>query len=349
MVNWSPPARHVACCLYALYVHSGGSGFCQTVKLNTVRNYVNDMASLVAKRLVGVDIRKDNPTDKHFGKKLTTVYKEIERYEGVPKRQEPYTVSMLQEASRRAEKTDDWLGEDAAMFDWMVFGLNGGFRRCEWCQPSDFFGDPKYVQKNLFGDTMAFILADLEIQIDDKTIVAGYAMAYVSDEQAMYLWLIHRAQKNGCHGERRMYAKNTDPKGFCMIKATLRIVRRFVHLVGTKDKTTPLAVFRNQYKKPVLITSRHVETHMRAAAAAVYNLNPKSKKDQLALRKWSSHSLRVGACVILHTQDFTTSQIKWLLRWRSDSFMIYLRNVAPLAIQHARAIDRAAAMPNFLG
>ena len=58
---------------------------------------------------------------------------------------------MLQEASRWAEKTDDWLGEDAAMFDWMVFGLNGGFRRCEWCQPSDFLGDPKCVQKNLFG------------------------------------------------------------------------------------------------------------------------------------------------------------------------------------------------------
>ena len=40
--------------------------------------------------------------------------------------------------------------------------------------------------------------------------------------------------------------------------------------------------------------------------------------------------------------------IKWLLRWLSDAFMAYLRNIAILATRHTRALDKAAAMPNYV-
>ena len=96
---------------------------------------------------------------------------------------------------------------------------------------------------------------------------------------------------------------------------------------------------------PRFITATDIEKTMRASAARVYNLHP--IKDKVALQKWSAHSLRVGACVILHTMGHTESQIQWLLRWRSLAFMLYLRNVAILADQHHQTLDKAAAMPHF--
>ena len=70
-------------------------------------------------------------------------------------------------------------------------------------------------------------------------------------------------------------------------------------------------------------------------------------KDKAVLQLWSAHSLRVGACVILHTMGFTGTQIKFLLRWKSDTFMMYLRNVALLSDQQDEAIDKAAALPDL--
>ena len=84
---------------------------------------------------------------------------------------------------------------------------------------------------------------------------------------------------------------------------------------------------------------------MRRVAAQVYHLHP--GKHAKELQRWSTHSFRVGACILLHGMDFTPTQIKFLLRWKSDAFMVYLRNTAVLARQQHRAMDAAAAMPNF--
>ena len=68
-------------------------------------------------------------------------------------------------------------------------------------------------------------------------------------------------------------------------------------------------------------------------------------RDAKDLSKWSSHSLRVGACVALHAMGFSVLDIQWILRWRSTAFMVYLRNVAILAIRQHQALDRAATLP----
>ena len=82
---------------------------------------------------------------------------------------------------------------------------------------------------------------------------------------------------------------------------------------------------------------------MRSLAVTVHHFHP--IKDKKELQKWSSHSLRVGACVALHAMGFSPLDIQWLLRWRSMAFMAYLRNNAGLADRHHRALDKAAGMP----
>ena len=68
---------------------------------------------------------------------------------------------------------------------------------------------------------------------------------------------------------------------------------------------------------------------MRRLAAEVYHLHP--SKDAKDLQRWSSHSIRVGACVVLHAMGFSDTDIQWILRWRSLAFTACLRNIAILA------------------
>ena len=108
---------------------------------------------------------------------------------------------------------------------------------------------------------------------------------------------------------------------------------------------TPLALYKDSRGKTCLVTPDVVEKHMRLIASKVYGLDP--VKDKAALALWSCHSLRVGACVLLHSLGYTEVQLMWLLRWPSNSFMNYLHNMVSLADQQSRALDKAAAMPYF--
>jgi hypothetical protein len=88
-----------------------------------------------------------------------------------------------------------------------------------------------------------------------------------------------------------------------------------------------------------------VENTMQELASKTYKLDPIRHKAEL--QRWSCHSLRVGACTILHSMGLTGTQIKWLLQWRSDAFMAYLRNLAVTANQQVLAFDKAEVLCQF--
>jgi hypothetical protein len=126
----------------------------------------------------------------------------------------------------------------------------------------------------------------------------------------------------------------------------LRIFQQFIHLLGWEATSTPLAIYQTESGDIRLITATDINVAMRAAATAVYGLDPtKHAKD---LQLWPLHSLRVGACVVLHAHGFTGPQIQFLLRWKSDVFMAYLRNLGFLAMQQNVALSDSCNMPNLL-
>ena len=49
----------------------------------------------------------------------------------------------------------------------------------------------------------------------------------------------------------------------------------------------------------------------------------------------------VGACVLLHALNQSSEDIKFRLRWHSDSFRMYLRNIIQLGERHTNAIINA--------
>jgi len=78
-----------------------------------------------------------------------------------------------------------------------------------------------------------------------------------------------------------------------------------------------------------LIVDKDIESLIRLCATQVYGV-----KDPKELALFSSHSIRVGACVFLHMQGKDALFIKHRLRWESDTYMVYLRNMSLLADQH---------------
>ena len=131
---------------------------------------------------------------------------------------------------------------------------------------------------------------------------------------------------------------------YCGVTRALDIIARFVRLAGYRHDI-PLAVYKTADGHMLAICDRDVEKCMRHLASIVYNLDP--EKDSQELQKWSCHSLRIGACVILHSMGCSAPTIKLLLRWRSDSFMEYVRNITAICLQQNTAITNAANLPNF--
>ena len=65
-------------------------------------------------------------------------------------------------------------------------------------------------------------------------------------------------------------------------------------------------------------------------------MRPDTTPDKL---KWySTHSLRVRACVLLDEAGKLPDYIKKSLRWLGDSFRIYLRDTAMIQNQHVDAL-----------
>jgi hypothetical protein len=163
------------------------------------------------------------------------------------------------------------------------------------------------------------------------------------------MWVIWRTQKNGQNGKEKLFASNPNQAGFCFVSSAYRALSRFQQLMRLNPRlspnATPLSVYWSTSARCFqLITADDIEHFIRHLAVAVYHLDP--VKDSKDLRCCSSHSLRVGTCVALHAMGFSPlDMIQWILRWCSQAFMVYSRNVAILAIRQFEALDRAAELP----
>jgi hypothetical protein len=333
--------------MYAQHLGTGSNLVCRTIRTDTIKKYVTVAASFHA--LFGPhprDFRKDIATDTKVSTTLSAVYVEQKRWEDVPNRREPYTLEMLD--TMQHEFAASGYGQNslnAALVDWFTCGLFAGLRLGEWAQPSCQSTITSY-KLNIRNEAQALCISDVRFESEHRVQYSAAAAATATNITMVKCWIKFRTQKNGQHGEEKLFSRNSSGK--CFPSAMLRIIRRFISLRGSSDCWTPLAIYQSDIssQSPTFITASDIEAAMRRVAARVYQLDP--VKDAKHLMKWSAHSLRVGACVIIHSMGMSTAQIKFLLRWRSDAFMVYLRNTATLADRQNDIFNEADAMPQFL-
>ena len=335
--------------MYALHLSAGHSIYCRSIKVATIEQYLLAAATFLA-LFTGIDPRKDRPTDTHMGTTLAPVLRDLRKYESVPDRREPYDPQMHMAARLiAAQFHPDSLA--CALTDGFEQGYCAGYRLSEWAQPARQ-SDPANPQANhIVGAptrTRALVPDDFQISTASRHRASGLAILQHPLDQISKMWAKWRTQKNGQHGEEKLFAKNPKLGGFCFVSSVYRALARFqrlsVHDLRLRPNATPLSVYWSvTHACAKLISSDDIERFMRRLASEVYHLDP--VRDAKDLSRWSSHSLRVGACVALHAMGFSTLDIQWILRWRSTAFMVYLRNVAILSIRQYQALDRAAQLP----
>jgi hypothetical protein len=344
--------------LFLIHLSYGNNIFCRDLKVGTLHQYILAAASLIAQySSYKVDPRREGPTSSKLARCLDAVFRELMRYETVPNRREPLTIDMVEALRQRNIRAAlPQFHKDVQLYHWFVVGLGIGPRRSEWCQASSSATSAPPLQKpdidDRDGRPRAFMLDDFECFTASNQRLPLHDAVYLCPDMVDYITVKWRFQKNGENGEKKKLKRSSSPTApHCRVQSLLAILRCRMSLVAPNAEV-PVAIYQHASASPAVpakyITNYDVTGMLRSLAAQVYNLNPNNPQDRLQLKRWSSHSVRVGACVLLHVMGFDSTTIKFLLRWKSDAFMSYLRNMSFLAQQHADALDRAAAIPNIL-
>jgi hypothetical protein len=99
----------------------------------------------------------------------------------------------------------------------------------------------------------------------------------------------------------------------------------------------PVACYKTKKAPLLYITGSRITTLL---LEAVKKVRPSTSADDL--KKYSAHSLRVSACVLLDEAGMSPSFIQKCLRWLGDSFKMYLCDTKTIQDKHLPALQSAS-------
>jgi hypothetical protein len=304
------------------------------IKASTVSEYLRAAADFV--KIVGQ--RSECPmTDPKTGKqftKITKLVKKYRRWEAMPNRQQPLTKKMVQDELLRTKGWDQDCKE-RAFLDWCVIGLHMGYRRCEWANEKTpkHMADFRRVEELEHKPIYQLLLDDMEFFNKDGERIREVTTC--PPDKIGGVRFTVRFQKNGMHGQKVTHAANHTKQDFCCVRAAQRIQQRGIRL--GLEGPNPASAYRanRNSKKPSFFHASAINTMLRKMAANTYKL---AKADGL---KYTGHSMRIGATVILYCGGAKDLEIQNRLRWRSLTFLDYLRDVPQSAVNHMHVLNTA--------
>jgi len=307
-----------------------------TIKSGTIKEYLREASVLVQsgrkryERKPYPDPRLDLSTGQthHIIKQVTD---EVKRWENMPRRRDPLTKGMILRLALLAP-TALLFSLLFVLLDWFVLGLHTGFRLSEYAQKKHV-SSLSQVLRNLDGRPRALIQEDFEFfGPNRRRLTHDQAIASpCSVESVDIRW---REQKNGQNGEKKTVAFNRSMPVICAVRASVRIIERATIL--DLDPDHPVCVFTSDGTakgRVEFITETHISDCLKKLAYLEYGI---TKACDLA--RYTSHSIRVGACVALHAAGLDKLDIQHALRWRSTTFWNYLRNLPRQAARCMEAI-----------
>jgi len=137
-------------------------------------------------------------------------------------------------------------------------------------------------------------------------------------------------QKNRQNNQKITLSRDKTNPTICPVLTALRLVLRARRL--SQPDSMPVACYLKKDAMAYLTGSR-IALHFRAVARAV---RPNISKDDE--QRYSAHSMRVWACVLLDEAGKSPDYIKKRLCWMGDSFRMYLRDTHVVQDQHREAL-----------
>jgi len=126
------------------------------------------------------------------------------------------------------------------------------------------------------------------------------------------------------------------------------MIQRSIRCYGKLVYDQPLGVYRNRDGQFENITDDLVNQELQYLAMKTFNLDPNDPEDLAQIKLYTTHSLRVGATVILHAHGCSAEDIKRIIRWESNAYLIYLRDMPFLSKKQNAAVANADDFPNFI-
>ena len=309
---------------FTLTLLDGNSIQGKKIRCKTIKNYltaINDYFEA-----------NDEPKPVDFTAKKSKVIKLItaqEKFESMPARRLPLTPRMQYKIMIEKTIGADPLGLAALIGNVLGTGRYTGYRKGEIMQDKDdevqiyITPDGQQIVRALVANSVAF-LTEERVSID-ISLQQNRDMIDISTVK-------YPIQKNRMNQQSLDYDRTREKPEYCFVNHMLQMIDR-AHTLGQPDHL-PLAVYRDDKDSKVkYLTGDKFQEYLRSI---VLEIMPGISAEDLKL--YSTHSVRVTACVNLHEAGKDGTYIKLRIRWKSDCFEIYLRNTAAIRFQHAQAM-----------
>jgi hypothetical protein len=149
--------------------------------------------------------------------------------------------------------------------------------------------------------------------------------------------IIWRIQKDRQNSQKIKLSADTKNPAICPVQGALQTVMRARRLAQLDNM--PVAYYRTKKALLLFITGSRIATLL---CEAVKKVRPSTLADDL--KKYSDHSLRFWACVLLDEVGMSPSFIQKRLRWLGDSFKMYLCDTKATQDKHLAALQSASAI-----
>ena len=144
-----------------------------------------------------------------------------------------------------------------------------------------------------------------------------------------------RIQKNRQNGQSINFVADDKHQNICPVRAAYRIFLRAKRL-GQSNKQ-PMGVFVNHQGNTKYLTANKIAEVLQSFAKVCH---PDLTRDEIM--RFTSHSVRVWAVVLLDEAGMNADFIKSRLRWMGDSYRLYLRDTAVLQAKHISALEASS-------
>jgi hypothetical protein len=125
--------------LHAAHLATGSSLLCKSIKAATVKKYLLNVAKFLS-NFSRRDVRKEGPTSQGLAEPIKAVLVEMERWEKVPSRREPFTVEMQEYLNEQTASLPS-SNKRVIFSKWSMCGLCGAFRLNEYAQHAGYSWD----------------------------------------------------------------------------------------------------------------------------------------------------------------------------------------------------------------
>lgn len=262
-----------------------------------------------------------------------TILNNIKDEETIATQRAPLTSEMFAEMLK-VSSTSDFLSLEKAITDLSILGRYLGPRLAEYGQKTkkrpEYHTYPSGTKVLKAWSLNDFVFYDENGKrvnpknLDDINTIAKMSATF-------------KVQKNRRNNEVKEVLSDPTNTEMCPVRAAFRIAHRSTILNQPAD--LPVCVYRNTKSELTYLTGSTVSSYFRQIAKMAHpSMNESERK------RFSAHSLRVTAAVLLHEHGCDGDYIKIQLRWLGDSYRVYLRSTQTILKRHTTALSKSASL-----